>query len=342
MLTFSNKTVLVTGAAGLIGSHIVDALMAMGDVKVIALSRTGEKLERGFAEYLGNPNFSRIARDVCEPIDLPCAVDFIFHAASLVGGRPTAERPMDAINPNLLGTRNCLDLLLRQREAVGINGRLVLFSSVTIYGNTGQSDITVTEDDTNVTERLDTASAPYSQSKRMAEVIALAYCRQFGADVVIARPSTVYGPARYASGTVFYDFIDRAFAGEDIIINNPAAARRDNIYIDDAVSALLCVCQKGVSGQAYNVSSNGEKGNFAAVDEIARQIAASVNALSAAPREVSVRYGETRASKRSAGVKLDNAKLKALGWELKVSMEEGVKRTVSARKQAGVYGIPAR
>lgn len=339
MLTFSDKTVLVTGATGLIGSHIVDALMAMGDVKVIALSRSKEKLESGFAEYLNNPNFSYIAQDVCEPIDLSVTVDIIFHAASLVGGKPTAMRPMDAINPNLLGTQNCLDLLLRQRETTCVNGRMVLFSSVTIYGNTEQHDVTVTEDDTAVTERLDTTSAPYSQSKRISEVIALAYYRQFGIDVVIVRPSTVYGPTRFTSGTVFYDFLERAFAGQDIMINNPCAARRDNIYIDDAVSALLWICQKGASGQAYNVSSNGEKGNFAAVDEIAQQIADSVNMQLAGSHKVSVMYGESQASKRNAGIKLDNTKLKTLGWELQISMEEGIRCTVSARKQieTGIY-----
>lgn len=333
MLTFSNKTALVTGATGLIGSHIVNALMAMGDVRVVALSRTEEKLKCCFKKYLGNPNFSFIAQDVCKPIDLPVPVDFVFHAASLVGGKPTAVRPMDAINPNLLGTQNCLDLLLRQREATGISGRMILFSSVTVYGNTGQYDITVMEDDTAVTERLDTASAPYSQAKRMSEVIALAYYRQFGIDVVIARPSTVYGPTRFMSNTVFYEFVECAFAGKNIIINNPTAARRDNIYVDDAVSALLCVCQNGVSGQTYNISSNGDKGNFAAVDEVAQQIAVSVNEYFGGPQMVNVVFRESRQEKRNAGIKLDNTKLKSLGWQLQISMEEGIKRTVSAQKQ---------
>ena len=68
MNKWSEKTVLVTGATGLIGSHIVDELMKMGNVKVIALSRSAEKLEKGFAEYIGNKNFSYIAQNVTRTV----------------------------------------------------------------------------------------------------------------------------------------------------------------------------------------------------------------------------------------------------------------------------------
>ena len=333
MLDLSQKTVLVTGATGLIGSHIVDALMDMGDVDVIALSRDGEKLRRGFAEYLERTNFHYIAQDICDPIRLPegTGVDVIFHAASLVGGKGTASRPLEAIDPNIFGTRNCLDLLLRQKEAAGISGRLVLFSSVTVYGNTSREDITVTEDDTETTEKLDAKSAPYSQSKRMAEVMALAYHRQFGIDVVIVRPSTVYGPSRFIPHTLFYDFIESALSGQDILINNPAAPRRDNIYVDDAVSGILCVCRNGISGQAYNVSSSGEKGNYAAVDEIAQMVADAIHDLMPRSAAAKVVYGKPTTGARSAGIKLDNGKLKSLGWKLAVDMEDGIMRAAANR-----------
>ena len=331
MLSLSGKTVLVTGATGLIGSHIVDALMMRGDVKVIALSRSGEKLKKGFAEYLDEPNFTCVAQDVSDPVRLPegAAVDVIFHAAGPIENKIVANRPVDVIKPNLIGTMNCLELLRAQKERTGVCGRLVLFSSVTIYGNMTDHDITVTEADTDVTERPDGASACYSQSKRMSEVIAHAYQKQYGLDVVIARFSTVYGDTRFKPDSAFYEFIGKAVSGSDILVNSAGAKRRDNIYVDDAVSAILCICQKGESGQAYNIASNGEKGNFAAVDEIAQVIAAEANACCGHDREVLVAYRQ-EAAKRSPGVKLDNAKLKTLGWDLTTSLTEGVRLTVKS------------
>ena len=232
-LESSGKTVLITGATGLIGSHIVDSLMAQGDVKVIALSRSADKLKTGFAEYIGEPNFSYIAQDISEPIQLPegVTVDVIFHAAGPMENKIVANRPVDVIMPNLIGTVNCFEMMRMQRERTGICGRVVLFSSVTIYGNTTGDDITVTETDTDVTERPDGASACYSQSKRMSEVIAHAYRKQYGLDVVIARLSTVYGDTRFKPDSAFFEFIGKAVSGSDIIVNSPGARRRDNIYI---------------------------------------------------------------------------------------------------------------
>lgn len=340
MLTFSNKTVMITGATGLIGSHIIDALMAMGDVKVIAVGRSEEKLKIGFAEYAGDPNFQYIAQDVSKGIRLPedTAVDVIFHAASLVGGRVVAERPMDAISPNLAGTESCIGTLLRQREETGTDGRLVLFSSVTIYGGAADEDITVTEDDTAVTEKLDTLSAPYSQSKRMAEVIALAAHRQFGLDVVIVRPSTVYGFTRFRPNTVFNEFLDCAVGGRDITMNKSGIGRRDNIYVGDAVPALLRVCQMGESGQAYNISSNGEMGGFAAVDEIAEEIVTAVNKEYERGTPVRVIYKQGKTARRAGGIKLDNAKMKSLGCTLNTSLREGIQETVRLHRQMGYRG----
>lgn len=329
MLSFNNKTVLITGATGLIGSHIVDKLMAMGDVRVIALSRTEEKIRECFSNHIGNKRFSYVAQDVSEPINLPVntAIDYIFHAAGPMERNVISSRPLDVIYPNLMGTINCAKLLLRQKEN-GINGRLVIFSSVTVYGNNTGGDITVTEIDSNVTERLENASAAYSQSKRMMEVIALAFHKQMGLDTVIARISTVYGYTKYLPDSAFFEFINKASVGEDITINNSMAAKRDNIYIDDAISALLCICQNGISGEAYNVSSNGEMGNFAAIDEIAEAIAATANELFG--NQVKVHLNRVDYGKRAPGLMLGNEKLKQLGWKVNVGLIEGIKRTLES------------
>ena len=100
----------------------------------------------------------------------------------------------------------------------------------------------------------------------MVEVIAQAYYRQYDIDSVIVRISYVYGYTKQHPNTAFYEFIEKAVKGEDIILNNSGMARRDNIYISDVINALLILCMKGEAGEIYNVSSAGEKVNFTGID----------------------------------------------------------------------------
>lgn len=114
---------------------------------------------------------------------------------------------------------------------------MVIFSSVTIYGNITGNDLVVGEEDTQVTIPLDASNAIYSQSKRMSEVISRAYSKQYGLDIVIARLSTVYGNT-FLNRKRLFEFINRALSGENITLRDSGVARRDNIYIDDAVSGF--------------------------------------------------------------------------------------------------------
>lgn len=329
MNCYSGKTVLITGATGLIGSHLVDTFMQMKDVHVIALSRSSKKLQEGFADYLSSPFFKILPQNISEEIsgDLG-TIDYIFHAASPMEGKIISNTPVDVIIPNLTGTINCLEFLRKQKQKEGITGRLILFSSVTVYGNISNEDICVEENETRVTDSLDSISAPYSQSKRMSEVIAKAYIRQYELDVVIARLSTVYGDVRFVPDTAFYEFITKAIKRENIILNSSNAPRRDNIFIHDAVSGLLCIAESGLRGEAYNISSNGDKDNYASVDEIATIISDIANRKEG--KTISVYYKQKNSKKRNPGLKLNNKKLKALGWEITTSLSDGISKTLDS------------
>lgn len=230
------------------------------------------------------------------------------------------------IRANTLGLVNCLELLKQQALRTGLRGRLVGFSSVTVYGNVEANDRCVTEKDTKISEGLETDRAAYAESKRMSEVIIQAYRKQYHIDAVIARLSTVYGDTYFRPETAFFEFMEKAAAGEDIILNSSEAGRRDNIFVDDAVDGLLTIAEKGLEGEVYNVSSNGELGNFAAVDEIAELVVHIANQQNP-DRKIEVVFKNGRKNIRLPGVLLDNEKLKKLGWKLQTNMEQGLKDT---------------
>ena len=332
MSSFNAKRVLVTGATGLIGNSLVHKLMKFNDIHVVAVSRSEKKLHKCFSIYQDNPKFSLFTHDVSLPFNfLVYPVDYIFHAASPQENKVIYESPVDVINANLFGTVNCIDILRKQELNQNVKGRLILFSSVTVYGNKTNENLVVKETDTSVTEIIESNGAPYSQSKRMSEVIARAYAKQFGVDVVISRLSTVYGDTMIKTDTAFFEFINNAISGQDIQIRNSTLPRRDNIYLDDAISGLLTIALKGKASEAYNVSSNGELENFLAVDEIASIIADEANKqLSYPDVPINVIYSDCSKGKRKPGIILDNSKLKGLGWILATSFNDGIAKTLDS------------
>ncbi|MBT7901982.1 MAG: NAD(P)-dependent oxidoreductase [Candidatus Marinimicrobia bacterium] len=330
MNNFENKRVLITGATGLLGYNLTNHLIKSKNVHVTAISRSLKKLRKCFSIHKDNTRFSYIEHDVSSPLylfDYP--VDYIFHAASPQENKIISESPVDVINANILGTMNCIDFLINQEIEHNVKGRLVLFSSVTIYGNNTTTNLVVKETDTSLTEKIESIGASYSQSKRMSEVIARAYSKQFNLDVVTSRLSTVYGDTLIKTDTAFFEFINNAILGQDIHINKSANPRRDNIYLDDAISGLLLIALKGKTNEVYNVSSNGELENFQAVDEIASIIAEETNKIFGTTRSrVKVINNDFNKVKRQPGIILDNTKLKKLGWTLKTSFKDGIAKTL--------------
>lgn len=328
------KTVLITGATGFIGSRIVDRLMKDPQQFVVALSRNKRKLDELFAGYSKTGRFRPICQDVCKPFDLGAlarkvhrpSIDAVFHAACPISGETIRNRPMDIINPNLMASKNIMDALLVQRDMTGVNGRIVLFSGGIVYGSGSsfKDNIKVTETDTMQTLPLDDPLAPYAESKRMMEVMAKSYVRQNGLDAVIVRPAYIYGSTRFTPNTAIFEFIHKANARQSIVIQSAKQSKRDNIYIDDAVEGIFRVYEHGISGESYNISSGGELGNFAAIDEIAEIIAAESNKVYT--DKIEVVYAGDRFGTRPPGLLFDNAKLKALDWHLETTIREGMKR----------------
>lgn len=326
MQKFTDKTILVTGATGLIGSNLVDRLLAEG-AKVIVMGRTRTKITDAFMHYLFNANFSYEVANISKGIPASIGpLDYIFHAASSISGVEIKSKPVDVINANIIGTQKCLEFLKRQKEQGNGSGKMIIFSSATVYGNNHTLCKSVSESETTLTDALYSGSIAYSESKRMVEVLATSYHMQYGIESIIARIGYVYGYTKNKPNTAFYEFIDKAINGQDIIVNTSSSAKRDNIFVDDAVNGLLAISTMGISGETYNISSNGEKDNFKAIDEIAQLITCCINNLRK-DKKISL-YIKENQCERKPGIMLNNTKLKKLGWSLETSLQEGIYNTL--------------
>ena len=318
---WENKSVLVTGATGLIGSHLVNELLNR-NATVIAMGRTREKLENVFKDVKGHKKLNLVVGNISEgvPSELEY-LDYIFHAASPISGTEIQEKPVDTICANLNGTIECLEKLKDQGS-----GRLVVFSSATVYGNQLDQEMEVREEDTANADALHTANTPYSESKRMIEVLARGYHKQYGVDSVIVRMGYVYGFVNPSPKTAFYEFINKAISGENIVLNNSGMGRRDNIHVNDVINGLLLVAEKGETIEAYNISSDGDLGNYRAIDEVASMIADATNDINTKNNIKAV--VKPIEGDRKPGLRLNNSKMKALGWRVGISLEDGIKDVV--------------
>lgn len=321
---FEGKTILVTGASGLIGYNLVKRLMQEDNVSIYALGRSVSKMEQTFDEFESAANLHLCEYgQVIAHLDEYPKFDYIYHAAGPMEPDIVINRPVDVIEPNIIDLHTLLEHVVRMKQS-GHDCRVIIFSSVTVYQNNTDQDLIVSEADTNCGEALNKPKVSYSESKRMCEVMAQAYIKQYGIDAVIARFSTVYGPTKNIPNTAFYSFIQKALKGEDVVLNGVGLPPRDNIYVDDAINGLLTVADKGITGEAYNISSNCELGNFMAVDDIATTI------QSVAEREFGIQMSVIVPpfKQRQPGLFLDNTKLSQLGWRLKHSMIDGVVLTM--------------
>lgn len=317
---FKNKRILITGATGQIGYHIISKLIDVEDIEIIALGRNMEKLNRTFHNLEAKGILIKIQHNISEPLPKTLGhIDYIFHAASPISGEEIRKYPLDVIKSNLYGTINCLEYLKNQNE-----GKMIIFSSATVYPQ-NKEKVVFSEDQTGNAELLSSPTAPYSESKRMIEVIAQAYYTQYGINSLIVRFSYLYGFTPQPAKTAFFEFIGKALNGQNLRLQKSGLHRRDNIYIDDAIDALILLCSKGFGFEVFNISSNGDEGNYASPEEIAECIAKVTKKITG--KDIYIEYASAKESPKE-GTLLSNEKIRSLGWKIKTSLEEGIFHTL--------------
>lgn len=247
--TLKGKSILITGATGLIGVHMIDALMKLGDVKVYAVGRSKETAAKRVGEYYDNPDFIFIEQDVCLPFPEGLKVDYIIPGASNTHPLAYSQFPIETIMINVKGAEHALELAARTNAVV------LYPSTVEVYGNARGNDV-FTEDYTGQLN-LATSRSCYTESKRVSEALCQSYIAERGVDVKIARLSRIFGPTMLASDTkASSQFIKKALAGEDIVLKSKGDQYFSYTYVTDAVAAMLHIMINGETGKAYNISND--------------------------------------------------------------------------------------
>lgn len=243
------KSVLVTGATGLLGVHLIDALMALGEVTVIAVGRSRERAAGRLGEHLSSPLFRFVEQDVQRVFPEDITADYIIPLASNTHPLAYSQYPAETMLINLKGAEHALELARRC-------GATVLYpSTVEVYGNARGDDM-FTEDYTGQLN-LSTSRACYSESKRSCEALCQSYAAEHGVKVRIARLSRVFGPTMLMSDTkASSQFIRKALDGEDIVLKSEGNQFFSYTYATDAVAAMLHIMLNGEDGTAYNIASD--------------------------------------------------------------------------------------
>ena len=324
------KSILISGATGLVGSFLVDVLMKKNEAglncTVYALSRNEQKALARFSKWKDSPFLRFIPYDINKPFvrDDLGKVDYVLHMASNTHPMQYSTDPIGTITTNVIGVMNMLDFAVEHQAE-----RFAFTSSNEIYGE-NRGDVELFKEDYCGYINSNTMRAGYPESKRCGEALCQAYKAQKGLDVVIPRPTRSYGPTMLMSDTkAISQFIRKGIAAEDIVLKSAGTQYYSYTYVADAVSGLLYVLLNGENGEAYNIADERS-------DIMLKDLAATIAGI--AGKEVVFEIPdavEAAGYSTATKARLDGSKLKSLGWNAKYDIRSGMERTISILKDIG-------
>lgn len=255
---------LVTGAAGFVGSHLVEELLATGH-SAIGLDDLSTGREENLAAVAGNPDFELVRGSVLDTAvvdELVSEVDAVFHMAAAVGAFVIQSRTLSSLLTNVRGTENVLASADRH------GARVLLASTSEIYGKNDK--VGLREDDDRIVGPPQRSRWSYSEAKALDESMVEAYVRERGLRAVIVRLFNTVGPrqtGRY--GMVIPRFVDQALAGRSLTLFGTGKQIRCFCHVHDVVPALLrLVEQDAAQGLAVNLGS----GEQVSIEDLARRV----------------------------------------------------------------------
>ncbi|WP_411965993.1 NAD-dependent epimerase/dehydratase family protein [Haloferax sp. YSMS24] len=303
MQNIRGQTILVTGGAGFIGSHIVDALVENNEVRILDNLSSGvaSRIPDSATLFEGDIRDPEIVREATD------GVNIIFHQAAVVSVSKSVEDPVMCHDVNSTATLRLLESARRE------NARVVLASSAAIYGH--PNTVPISE------EEPASPTSPYGLQKHSLDRYAQLYNELYGVDTVVLRYFNVYGP-RQTKGDysgVITVFLEQALAGDPITVNGDGQQTRDFVFVDDVVQANLSAATTESVGEAYNIGT----GNGITIGELAETIR-DVTSSGSPIVHIDPRPGDIRYSCADTSSAQSN-----LGYVPRVSLDEGLERLLT-------------
>lgn len=323
-----NKTVLVTGATGLIGSQLVMSLLNANaeknlDLKVIAVVRNKQKAEKIF-KYADDKNLEFVVQDILKPFNIESTVDYIVHGASMTGSKDFVDYPVETIKTAIQGTENILELAKEK----SIDG-MVYLSSLEVYGVVDFSIDKVTEDMFGTIDPMSVRSS-YSEGKRMVECLCSSYASEYKIPIKVARLCQTFGAGvNYSDNRVFAQFARSIIEGKDIVLKTDGSTERNYCYIRDAIAGILTLLLNGESGQAYNIANKDTLISIRGMAEmLIEKYPESGSNLVFDIAEDATKLGYNPKVKMN----LDTQKIEKLGWKAEVGLEVMFEHLIESMK----------
>lgn len=323
---FRQKTVLISGANGMLASYLVFTLMYLNEIyprlkiKVIGLCRNPQKVEERFGDLLKNPLLKINYQNLLEEIKIKGRVDYIFHAASLASPQFYAIDPVGVMSPNVFGTKNLLELA-RIKKTKGF----LYVSSGAVYGKVGRKIIT--EENYGSLDPTDLGNC-YAESKRMGENMCQGWHSQYGLPTFVVRLEHTYGPTMdlHNDTRVFAEFVSDIVNHRDIVIKSDGLPVRTFCYISDAVDGFFRILLKGVSGQSYNVSNPKSRISIRGLAKLLVTLFPEERLKVVYQRRKKNEIYLENSQKIRPSLSIE--KIAQLGYQSQIGLEEGFKRTI--------------
>ncbi len=322
----SNKTILITGAAGFLCGYLVDVIGFFNEtvlekpLRVIALDNYIRGVPERLSHYADNDWLKIKNFDVTKPYDSDDQVDFVLHGASIASPVYYRQHPLETIDVNVNGLKNMLELSRDCTESV------VFLSSSEIYGDPEPAYIPTPEDYRGLVSCTG-PRACYDESKRLGETLCVEYYRHLDVPVKIIRPFNVYGPGqRLDDKRIVPDLLSAVLNKESIVLFSDGRATRSFCYAADFIAGMLLVMLEGENGEAYNVGNDEE----ISVEDAAQLAARLVSPALRVEKQVSddKYYLMDNPQRRCP----DLSKVMDIGYSPKVSLAEGLVRTIESYK----------
>lgn len=317
LTSLSGKNIFITGGNGFIGSYIVDTFADFNKelenpCKIIVINKNEINEKSRLSHLVNNKNVKFIAQDVGKPFELPKGINIIFHAASIASPASFLKYPLDTIDSNVNGTRT----LLNYSRENPIDNFLFL-SSADVYGNPDKNFIPTPETYTGNVDCTNPRSC-YSESKRFSETLCSTFFSKYNVPTKILRLGHTYGPG-LREDKATHEFFYKSVNNKEINLKDKGEASMSFCYISDAIRGIFKVMSSGKSGEAYNIS-----GGFPATS--IKDLATLIGKIENNNTSINPNYSKENDNSKEYVRYLDISKLKKLGFEPKVNLEEGISR----------------